>query len=70
MGLKLLLALCYVLFFIFLPLYDKAYWPEPTKKSLTFNIVVATMFVSFGIIGIFISGNRTQFAYTLIMGLV
>lgn len=70
MGLKLLLGLCYVLFFIFLPLYDKAYWPEPTKKSLSFKIVAATMFVAISIIGIFLSGNRTQFAYTMIMGLV
>lgn len=70
MGLKILLILCYVLFFIFLPLYDKAYWPEPTKKSLSFKIVAATMFVAIGVIGMFIADNRTQFSYTMIMGLV
>ena len=67
MVLKLLLALCYVLFFIFLPLYDKAYWPEPTKKSLSFKIVAATMFVAIGVIGMLITGNKTQFAYTMII---
>ncbi len=70
MGLKILLVFCYILFFIFLPLYDKAYWPEPTKKSLTYKIVAATMFVAIGIIGMFISGNKSDFAITMIMGLV
>lgn len=70
MGLKILLVFCYILFFIFLPLYDKAYWPEPTKKSLSFKIVAATMFVAIGIIGMFISGNKSDFAITMIMGLV
>ncbi len=70
MGLKLLLVFCYVLFFIFLPLYDKAYWPEPTKKSLSFKIVAAAMFVAIGVIGMLLTGNKTQFAYTMIIGLV
>lgn len=70
MGLKILLTVCYFLFFIFLPLYDKAYWPEPTKKSLSFKIIAATMFVAIGVIGMFISGNKSEFALTMIMGLV
>lgn len=53
-----------------MPLYDKAYWPEPTKKSLSFKIVVATMFVAIGFIGMLISGNKNEFAYTMIMGLI
>ncbi len=69
MGLKILLGICYITFFIFLPLYDKAYWPEPTKKSLTYKIIAATMFVTIGIIGILITENQTQFSYTMIMGL-
>lgn len=70
MGLKLLLVFCYILFFIFLPLYDKAYWPEPTKKSLSFKIVTATMFVAIGVVGVFIADNKSEFAITMIMGLI
>lgn len=70
MGLKILLGICYILFFIFLPLYDKAYWPEPTKKSLTYKIVAATMFVVIAVIGMFMTDNSSQYASTMIMGLI
>lgn len=70
MGLKILLAICYILFFVFLPLYDKAYWPEPTKKSLANKIVAATMFVAIGVLGMIISDNKTIFASTMIVGLI
>ena len=70
MELKILLGICYIIFFIFLPLYDKAYWPEPTKKSLSFKIVAATMFVAIGVMGMFISDNKSEFALTMIMGLI
>ena len=70
MGLKILLAICYVLFFIFLPRYDKEYWPEPTKKSLANKIVAATMFVAIGVIGMLISGNVSEFSKVMIIGLV
>lgn len=70
MGLKILLGICYIVFFIFLPLYDKAYWPEPTKKSLTYKIVAASMFVAIAIIGMFMTGNSSQYANTMIIGLI
>lgn len=70
MGLKVLLGICYILFFIFVPLYDKAYWPEPTKKSLTFKMVAATAFVSIGFLGMFITGNHSQYAIHMIVGLL
>ena len=66
----ILLGICYILFLIFLPLYDKAYWPEPTKKSLSNKIVAATMFVAIGVIGMFMSGNITSFSKVMIIGLV
>ena len=66
----ILLGVCYILFFIFLPLYDKEYWPEPTKKSLRNKIVAATMFVAIGVIGMFMSGNITDFSKVMIIGLV
>ncbi len=70
MLLKVLLVLCYVLFFIFVPLYDKAYWPEPTKKSLTCKMIAATAFVSIGALGMFITDNKSDYATTMLIGLV
>lgn len=69
MGLKILLGICYILFFIFLPLYDKAYWPEPTKKSLTFKMIAATAFVGIGILGMFITDNSSEYTHLMIIGL-
>lgn len=65
----ILLGICYLLFFVFVPLYDKTYWPEPTKKSLTFKMIAATMFVAIGIIGMFMTDNHSQYANTMIIGL-
>lgn len=70
MGLKILLAICYILFFVFVPLYDKAYWPEPSKKSLTFKMIAATAFVGIGVLGMFITGNTSQYANLMIPGLL
>ena len=70
MLLKVLLLLCYVLFFIFVPLYDKAYWPEPSKKSLTCKMIAATMFVAIGVLGMFITDNKSEYANTMLIGLV
>lgn len=70
MLLKVLLALCYVLFFVFVPLYDKAYWPEPTKKSLSCKMVAATSFVGIGFIGIELTGNESYYANMMLIGLI
>ena len=70
MALKVLLALCYILFFIFVPLYDKAYWPEPTKKSLACKMVAATSFVGIGILAMLITDNGSQYANLMIIGLL
>lgn len=70
MGLKVLLGICYILFFIFMPLYDKAYWPEPSKKSLTFKMIAATAFVGIGICGMLLTDNHSQYANLMIVGLL
>lgn len=70
MGLKILLALCYILFFVFVPLYDKAYWPEPTKKSLTCKMIAASAFVSIGFIAMEITGNESYYANVMLIGLI
>ncbi len=69
MLLKVLLALCYVLFLVFVPLYDKAYWPEPTKKSLANKMIAATAFVLVGVFGMLITDNKSDYATTMIIGL-
>ncbi|MBO5332769.1 MAG: hypothetical protein J6B37_01480 [Clostridia bacterium] len=70
MGLKVLLGICYILFFIFVPLYDKAYWPEPSKKSLSCKMVAATAFVGIGVLGMLITDNSSQYANLMIVGLL
>ena len=70
MGLKILLGVCYILFIVFVPLYDKAYWPEPTKKSLTFKMIAATAFVGIGVMGMLITNNSSNYANLMIIGLL
>ncbi len=70
MILKLLLTACFILFFIFVPLYDKAYWPQPTKKSLLFKMIAATMFVLIGVFGMLITHNKSEYALTMLIGLI
>lgn len=70
MLLKVLLVLCYVLFLVFVPLYDKAYWPEPTKKSLACKMVAATAFIGIGFLAMEITGNESFYANTMLVGLI
>lgn len=70
MLLKVLLVLCYVLFLVFVPLYDKAYWPEPTKESLACKMVAATAFVLIGVLGMFITDNKSDYTTTMVIGLI
>ncbi len=70
MLLKVLLGVCIVIFFVFVPLYDKAYWPEPTKKSLTFKMIAATMFVLIGVIAMLLAENTSRYAKIMVIGLI
>ena len=70
MLLKVLLAFCYILFLVFVPLYDKAYWPEPTKKSLTCKMIAATAFVGVGFFAMNITGNESDYAKVMLIGLI
>ena len=67
---KILLLLCYILFFVFVPLYDRAYWPEPTKKSLTCKMIAATSFVGIGFLAMEITGNESYYANMMLIGLI
>ncbi len=66
----IMLGICYLLFFIFVPLYDKVYWPEPTKQTLSYKMVAATSFVGIGVIGMIMTGNTSLYAWLMIIGLV
>lgn len=70
MLLKVLLGICYILFFVFVPLYDKAYWPEPTKKSLTCKMIAASAFVAIGFFATKITGNESYYANIMLIGLI
>lgn len=70
MLLKVLLVICFIVFWIFIPLYDKAYWPEPNRKSLTFKMIAATMFVLIGVFSMLITGNTSDYAHTMLIGLI
>lgn len=70
MILKVLLALCIIGEFIFVPLYQKAYWPEPNKKSFKTKLVAATLFLFVGVLSMFIAGNFSTYAALMMTGLV
>ncbi len=70
MLLKVLLGICIITFFIFVFLYDRSYWPVPTKKSLATKMVASTMFVLIGVISMFLAENTSQYAKTMIIGSV
>ncbi len=70
MLLKILLAVCVIIEIIFTPLYLKAFWPKPNKKSLILKMICSTAFVCTGFLCINIAGNFTVFAKTMIAGLI
>ncbi len=70
MLLKVLLIICIIAFFIFVPLYDKSYWPDPTKKSLTYKMIAATLLIIIGILSVFLAERISQYAKIMITGLI
>lgn len=67
---KVLLAVCVIIEIIFTPLYLKAFWPRPNKKSLKLKMICSTAFVCTGILSMFIADNFTPYAITMVIGLV
>lgn len=70
MVLKILFAVCVIIEIIFTPLYLKAFWPRPNKKSLKLKMICSTAFVCTGILSMFIADNFTPYAITMVIGLV
>lgn len=70
MALKILFILCVIIEIIFTPLYLKAFWPRPNKKSLKLKMICSTAFVCTGILSMYIADNFTPYAITMLTGLV
>ena len=69
-ALYLMLALCCLLEFVFVPWFLKVMWPNPSKKSLLLKMICASLFVGVGVLSIFIADNHTEYAYTMLFGLI
>lgn len=67
---KILLAVCVIVEIIFIPLYLKAFWPKPNKKSLRFKMICSAAFVCTGLLSIYIAGNRSPYAISILTGLI
>ena len=70
MVLYLSLAACCLLEFVFVPWFLRVMWPNPSKKSLLLKMICASLFVAVGVLSMFIADNHTEYAYTMLLGLV
>lgn len=70
MVLKAAFLMCLVLEAVFVPWFLKAMWPQKCFKSLVLKMICATLFVAVGVLSIFISGNKSGYALTMLAGLV
>lgn len=70
MFLKILLALCIALEFLFVPLFLHYQWPGKCAKSLTYKMISSTLFVFSALAIIQISGNTSQYAKLILWGLI
>lgn len=69
MALKILFILCVIIEIIFTPLYLKAFWPRPNKKSLKLKMICSTAFVCTGILSMYIADNFSEYAIRMVIGL-
>lgn len=70
MALYVAFALCCVAEFVFVPWFLKVMWPNPSKKSLLLKMICASLFVAVGVLSIYIADNHTEYAYTMLAGLI
>ena len=70
MALWILFGICLVVEAVCTPWYLKALWPEKCTKSLVLKMVCSTMFVSIGVLSMFIADNFSKYAITMLVGLV
>ncbi len=70
MALYVAFALCCMAEMVFVPLFLKVMWPNPSKKSLFLKMICASLFVAVGVLSVYIADNHTEYAYTMLLGLV
>ena len=70
MVLWIIFGICLLVEAVCTPWYLKALWPEKCRKSLILKMICATMFVSIGVLSMFISNNFSAYAVTMLIGLV
>lgn len=70
MALWILFGICLVVEAVCTPWYLKALWPQKCTKSLILKMVCSTMFVSIGVLSMFISDNFSSYAIIMLVGLV
>ncbi len=70
MELWIIFGLLFALQCVFTPWFLKASWPNRSNKSLLLKMVAASLFVATGILSMYISNNFSQFAFTMLLGLV
>ena len=70
MALWIVFGACLVVEAICTPWYLKALWPEKCTKSLILKMICSTMFVSIGVLSMFIADNFSSYAITMVVGLV
>lgn len=70
MALWIIFGLCLVVEAVCTPWYLKALWPEKCRKSLILKMICATMFVSIGVLSMFIADNFSKYAITMLVGLI
>ncbi len=70
MTLWIFFGVCFVIQCFSTPLFLKLIWPNRSIKSLVAKMVCATLFVSVGFLSVKISGNTSEFAQTMMLGLI
>ena len=70
MALWVLFAVCLLVEVVCVPWYLKALWPQKCRKSLILKMICSTMFVCIGVLSMFIANNFSQYAITILVGLV
>lgn len=70
MALWIVFGVCLVVEAVCTPWYLKALWPEKCRKSLILKMICSTMFVSIGVLSMFIAENFSSYAITMLVGLV
>ncbi len=70
MELWIIFGACFLLQCVTTPLFLKYSWPSRTVKSHILKMVCAALFVAVGFLSIKISANTSDFAITMLVGLI